>query len=291
MLLLLGTVGLMFMTASQDLIVFFLALETMSMAVYVLAGYDRRSPASSEAGLKYFLIGAFASGFLLYGIALLYGSTGSTNLALIGAQFADRPIPVMGLIGMGLLLIGFGFKVAAVPFHMWTPDVYEGAPTPVTGFMATGVKAAAFVAFARVLLSCFPQAAPQWRPVIWVLAVVTMILGNLVALNQTSLKRLLAYSSVAHAGISPGRALAREPARHRVIVAVSRRLRRHHIRGIRDPERAGHRRRARHHAGGDLRAGTESALAFVRPRGLHALACWASPEPSGSSASGTSSPL
>ena len=199
-LLLLGTVGLMFMTASQDLIVFFLGLETMSMAVYVLAGYDRRSPASSEAGLKYFLIGAFASGFLLYGIALLYGSTGSTNLALIGAQFADRPMPVMGLIGMGLLLIGFGFKVAAVPFHMWTPDVYEGAPTPVTGFMATGVKAAAFVAFARVLLSCFPQAAPQWRPVIWVLAVVTMVLGNLVALNQTSLKRLLAYSSVAHAG-------------------------------------------------------------------------------------------
>jgi NADH-quinone oxidoreductase subunit N len=191
---------MLFMAAAQDLIVLFLGIETMSMAVYVLAGFNRSSAASAEAGLKYFLLGAFASGFLLYGIALLYGATGSTNLVLVGAQFIERDLTSMAVLGMAMILIGLGFKVAAVPFHMWTPDVYEGAPTPITGFMATGVKAAAFVALARVLYSSFPQAVSQWQPLLWVLAVLTMVVGNLVALNQTSLKRLLAYSSVAHAG-------------------------------------------------------------------------------------------
>jgi NADH-quinone oxidoreductase subunit N len=198
-LILLGTVGMLFMVAAQDLIVFFLGLETMSVAVYVLAGFDRSSPASAEAGLKYFLLGAFASGFLLYGIALLYGSAGSTNLLLLGAQFGDRPTPILALMGLGLILIGFGFKVAAVPFHMWTPDVYEGAPTPITGWMATGVKAAAFAALARILYSVFPH-IEHWQPIVALLAVLTMVVGNLIALNQRSLKRLLAYSSVAHAG-------------------------------------------------------------------------------------------
>ena len=152
--MLLATAGMMFLGGAEDLIVLFLGLEVMSVAVYVLAGYDRRNAFSSEAALKYFLIGAFASGFLLYGIALVYGATGTTNLSLVGAQLAGRPLPLMAALGLGLLLIGFGFKVAAVPFHMWAPDVYDGSPTPVTGFMATGVKAAAFVALVRVL----------WRP-------------------------------------------------------------------------------------------------------------------------------
>ncbi len=139
-------------------------------------------------------------GILLYGIALIYGSTGATNLAAIGAALSEIHLPMIAALGLGLLLIGLGFKVAAVPFHMWAPDVYDGAPTPVTGFMATGVKAAAFVALARVLMECFPSAQAVWQPVIAVLAIVTMVVGNLVALAQRSLKRMLAYSSVAHAG-------------------------------------------------------------------------------------------
>ncbi len=199
-LLLFAVIGMLFMVAANDLIVIFLGLETMSMSVYVLAAYDRRSPASAEAGLKYFLVGAFASAFLLYGIALLYGATGSTNLSLIGAQLGGGPLPMLGGFGLALLLIGFGFKVAAAPFHMWAPDVYDGAPTPVTGFMATAVKAAAFLTLGRVLLVAFPDAGLNWKPILSVLAVATMVFGNLVALVQRSLKRLLAWSSVAHAG-------------------------------------------------------------------------------------------
>jgi NADH-quinone oxidoreductase subunit N len=172
----------------------------MSVAVYVLAGYDRRDPFSSEAALKYFLIGAFASGFLLYGIALAYGATGTTNLSLIGAQLAGRPIPLMAALGLGLLLIGMGFKISAVPFHMWAPDVYDGSPTPIAGFMATGVKAAAFAALVRVLMEAFPSALGLWQPVVAALAIASMAVGNLVALAQRSLKRMLAYSSIAHAG-------------------------------------------------------------------------------------------
>ncbi len=199
-LILLATSGMMFMAAAEDLIVLFLGLEVMSIAVYVLAGYNRRNIFSAEAALKYFLIGAFASGFLLYGIALLYGATGSTGLTLIGTQLAAAKLTLMGGLGLGLLLVGFGFKVAAVPFHMWAPDVYDGAPTPVTGFMATGVKAAAFVALARALLEAFPSALDHWQPIVAVLAIATMVVGNLVALVQPSLKRMLAYSSIAHAG-------------------------------------------------------------------------------------------
>jgi NADH-quinone oxidoreductase subunit N len=199
-LILLATAGMLFLAGAEDLIVLFLGLEVMSVAVYVLAGYNRGNAASSEAALKYFLIGAFASGFLLYGIALVYGATGTTNLSLIGAQLAGGRPSVMAALGLGLLLIGFGFKVAAVPFHMWAPDVYDGSPTPVTAFMATGVKAAAFAALVRVLLEAFPSAAGLWQPIIAGLAIASMVVGNLVALAQRSLKRMLAYSSIAHAG-------------------------------------------------------------------------------------------
>ncbi len=199
-LVLLATAGMMFLGGAEDLIVLFLGLELMSVAVYVLAGFNRANAFSAEAALKYFLIGAFASGFLLYGIALVYGATGTTNLSLGGAQLAGKPLGLMASLGLGLLLIGFGFKVAAVPFHMWAPDVYDGSPTPVTGFMATGVKAAAFAALVRVLMETFPAAASTWQPIVAGLAIASMVLGNLVALTQRSIKRLLAYSSIAHAG-------------------------------------------------------------------------------------------
>jgi NADH-quinone oxidoreductase subunit N len=199
-LILLATAGMMFLAGAEDLIVLFLGLEVMSVAVYVLAGYNRANASSSEAALKYFLIGAFASGFLLYGIALVYGATGTTNLALIGAQLAGGRLSIMAALGLGLLLIGLGFKVAAVPFHMWAPDVYDGSPTPVTAFMATGVKIAAFAALVRVLVEAFPSAQSLWQPVIAGLAIASMIVGNLVALSQPTLKRMLAYSSIAHAG-------------------------------------------------------------------------------------------
>ncbi len=200
LLLLLAVLGMLFMVNAQDLIVVFLGLETMSVAVYVLAGFNRRSPFAAEAGLKYFLIGAFASGFLLYGISLVYGAAGTGNLVQIGAQFSLGNLSLMGKMGLGLLVIGFGFKVAAVPFHMWAPDVYDGAPTPVSGFMATAVKTAGFVALARILYTSFGSALLVWQPIIMGLGIASMVLGNLVALAQKSLKRMLAYSSVAHAG-------------------------------------------------------------------------------------------
>jgi NADH-quinone oxidoreductase subunit N len=199
-LVLLATTGMMFLAGAEDLIVLFLGLEVMSVAVYVLAGYNRTDPFSSEAALKYFLIGAFASGFLLYGIALVYGASGTTNLPLIGAQLAGQPLPLMAALGLGLLLIGMGFKISAVPFHMWAPDVYDGSPTPVSGLMATGVKAAAFAALVRLLMEAFPSATDLWQPVVAALAIASMAVGNLVALAQRSLKRMLAYSSIAHAG-------------------------------------------------------------------------------------------
>jgi NADH-quinone oxidoreductase subunit N len=199
-LVLLATAGMMFLAGAEDLIVLFLGLEVMSVAVYVLAGYNRADRFSSEAALKYFLIGAFASGFLLYGIALVYGATGTTNLSIIGAQLSGRPLPLMAGLGLGLLLIGLAFKISAVPFHIWAPDVYDGSPTPVSGFMATGVKAAAFAALVRVLMEAFPSAVHIWQPVIAGLAIASMVAGNLVALAQRSLKRMLAYSSIAHAG-------------------------------------------------------------------------------------------
>lgn len=201
LLLVFATIGMMLMGGAADLMVLFLGLETMSVSVYVMAAIDRRSPRAAEAGLKYFLLGAFASGFLLYGIALLYGATGTTNLSLIGAQVGmlDLARNPMLLSGLGMLLVGFGFKVAAVPFHTWAPDVYDGAPTPVTAFMASAVKAAAFAALFRVLVEALPG-VPAAAEVLAGLAVLTMAVGNLVALSQRSLKRMLAWSSVAHAG-------------------------------------------------------------------------------------------
>lgn len=200
-LLLFAVLGMMLMGGGEDLMVIFLGLELMSISVYVLAGFNRRSPRAAEAALKYFLLGAFASAFLLYGIALMYGATGTTNLSLIGVQVGSLGIahlPLL-LIGVGLLLVGFGFKVAAVPFHMWAPDVYDGAPTPVTGFMATGVKAAAFAALFRIAIESLGSAG-GWPLIVSGLAVATMVAGNLIALAQRSVKRMLAYSSVAHAG-------------------------------------------------------------------------------------------
>ena len=201
-MVLFAAVGMMLMAGGLDLFVIFLGLELMSVSVYVLTGIDRRSRVGGEAALKYFLLGAFASAFFLYGIALLYGATGSTKLPVIAAQLA--PLGLAGhpmlLAGMALLLVGFGFKIAAVPFHMWTPDVYDGAPTTVTAFMAAAVKAAAFAALVRVLLQGLNGVHPDWEQVIWWLAAVTMVVGNLIALAQKSLKRMLAYSSIAHAG-------------------------------------------------------------------------------------------
>lgn len=200
-LLLLATVGMMFMASARDLLLLFLGVETMSIAAYVLTAFNRRDRKASEAGLKYFLLGAFSSAFLLYGIALTWGATGSTNLVAIGeAVSAGAAVSGLLMAGMALLAVGFAFKVAAVPFHMWTPDVYEGAPTPATAFMAATVKAASFIAFARVFMEAFPGLYESWSTAFWWLAVLTMIIPNLVALSQSNVKRMLAYSSVAHGG-------------------------------------------------------------------------------------------
>ncbi len=201
-LVLLATAGMMLLVAARDLMIVFLGVELTSIAVYVLAGVDRRSAKGAEAALKYFLLGAFSSAFLLYGIALVYGAAGSTNLTVIGDRLADPLVSGSSLftVGLALLLVGFGFKVAVVPFHMWTPDVYDGAPTPYSAYMAAAVKAAAFAAFLRVTLEALPNAFEQWHTTLWWLAAITMVGGNIVALAQRNLKRMLAYSSIAHAG-------------------------------------------------------------------------------------------
>jgi len=200
-LLLFATAGMMFMVGSRDLIVIFLGLEVMSISSYVLTAFNRRDRRSAEAGLKYFILGAFATAFLLYGIALVYGATGSTNLAIISVSVSGgTAAPALLAAGIGLLGVGFAFKVSAVPFHMWTPDVYEGAPSPVTAFMSTTVKAAAFVAFLRIFVTGFPGAYESWYPFLWWLAAITMVAANLIALVQSNVKRMLAYSSIAHGG-------------------------------------------------------------------------------------------
>lgn len=200
-LLLLATVGMMVMAAARDLIILFLGIETMSIAAFVLTAFNRRDRRSAEAGLKYFLLGAMASAFLLYGIALTWGGTGTANYGEIAEMIrVGQGVPTFILLGMGLLAIGFAFKVAAVPFHMWTPDVYEGAPTPVTAFMSAAVKSASFLALARLFLEAFPGLHPSWSVAFFWLAVLTMVVPNLVALSQSNVKRMLAYSSVAHGG-------------------------------------------------------------------------------------------
>jgi len=199
-LILFATVGMMLLGSSRDLILLFLALELMSIAIYVLVGFDRRDPRSAEGALKYFLLGAFSSGFLLYGIALIFGATGSTNLGAIAPILPTVQDSPMFLVGVALLLVGLGFKVAAMPFHVWTPDAYDGAPTPITALMATGVKAAAFAAFIRVFAVALAGVYDDWSQVLAWLALLTMFGANLIALTQGSVKRMLAYSSIAHAG-------------------------------------------------------------------------------------------
>jgi NADH-quinone oxidoreductase subunit N len=205
-LLLFSVAGMMLMAQAADLIVVFLALELLSIPLYVLAAFNRTKTDSEEAGLKYFLLGAFSAGFVVYGIALVFGATGTTQLARIvsvinlSSSFAGIYNPTLMLVGASLILVGFGFKVAAVPFHMWTPDVYQGAPTAVTAFMAAGAKIAGFAALLRVFATAFPSLAVDLTDILWALAALTMIVGNVIAVSQTNIKRLLAYSSIAHAG-------------------------------------------------------------------------------------------
>jgi NADH-quinone oxidoreductase subunit N len=207
-LLLFSISGMMLMAQAADLIILFLALELLSLPLYVLSAFARPKAASEESGLKYFLLGAFSSGFVLYGIALVYGATGATSLTgIVAAASNGIPGPSTGsggplllTIGAALILVGLGFKVAAVPFHMWTPDVYQGAPTAVTAFMAAGAKIAGFAALLRVFATAFPSIAADMTPVLQVLSALTMIVGNLIAISQSDIKRMLAYSSIAHAG-------------------------------------------------------------------------------------------
>jgi NADH-quinone oxidoreductase subunit N len=201
-LVLLSAAGMLIMTTANDLIVVFLALEVLSIPLYVLAAFDRRRLSSQEAGMKYFVLGAFSSAVFLYGVALTYGATGTTSLTGIAQFLANNTLLDQGtlLAGIALLLVGLGFKIAAVPFHMWTPDVYQGAPTPVTSFMSAATKAAGFAALIRIFGVAFPLYRSDWRPAVWVLAVLSLIVGSVAAVIQTDVKRILAYSSIGHAG-------------------------------------------------------------------------------------------
>ncbi len=200
-LLLFACSGMSLMAASGDLILTFLGIEILSIATYILAGFKRSDTRSNESSLKYFLLGSFATAFMLYGISLIYGSTGSTNYQLIRELLHLQGIPqIMTIAGLGLLLVGFGFKIAVVPFHSWAPDVYEGAPTPVTAFMTVGPKAAGFAALIRILVQALPALGENWSAILWLISILTMTLGNVVAVLQTNVKRMLAYSAIAHAG-------------------------------------------------------------------------------------------
>jgi NADH-quinone oxidoreductase subunit N len=201
-LLMFGVLGMMVMTSSHHFVTIFIGLEVMSLSIYILCGLLRGNIASVEAALKYFLLGAFATAFLLYGMAMIYGSTGIIDVVELKRYFLmKQPFSAtMFIIGLGFLLVGFGFKISSVPFHMWTPDVYQGAPTSITAYMATGVKAAAFGALIRIFFTAFIPFQFGWSEIIWVLAVLTMIVGNITALVQRDVKRMLAYSSIAHAG-------------------------------------------------------------------------------------------
>jgi NADH-quinone oxidoreductase subunit N len=198
--LLFSVIGMMLMAQAADLIVVFLALELLSIPLYVLAAFARPKVESEEAGLKYFLLGAFSTGFVVYGIALVFGATGTTSIMGVFAAASNGTSGLLLTIGAALLLVGFGFKVAAVPFHMWTPDVYQGAPSAVTAFMSSGAKIAGFAALLRVFATAFPAIATDMTAILWALAALTMILGNVIAIAQTNIKRLLAYSSIAQAG-------------------------------------------------------------------------------------------
>jgi NADH-quinone oxidoreductase subunit N len=202
-LLLFALSGMMIMVSSSNLVIIFLGLEVLSISSYALAGLKRKDEKSSEAAIKYFLLGSFASGFFVYGLALLYGASHSTDISVIINYFKASPeLSLMASIGLGLVIIGFGFKIAVVPFHMWTPDVYEGAPTPITAFFSIGPKAVGFAVLLRIFLSYW-RITPESQAIfwlLWIISVLTMLVGNLIALRQTNLKRILAYSSIAHAG-------------------------------------------------------------------------------------------
>ncbi|MBI5352701.1 MAG: NADH-quinone oxidoreductase subunit N [Chloroflexi bacterium] len=199
-LMLFSIIGMMLMAQAADLIIVFLALELLSIPLYVLAAFARPNLQSEEAGVKYFLLGAFSTGFVVYGTALVYGATGTTSLSGIFAAASNGTPSLLLTIGAAMLLVGFGFKVAAVPFHMWTPDVYQGSPSAVTAFMSSGAKIAGFAALLRVFATAFPSISADITNILWVLAALTMIVGNVTAISQTNIKRMLAYSSIAHAG-------------------------------------------------------------------------------------------
>jgi NADH-quinone oxidoreductase subunit N len=217
--LMFATVGMMLMASGNDLVIIFLGLEVLSIATYVMAGFRRTDLRSNESSLKYFILGSFSSAFLLYGIALVYGASatvgglpGTTNITLIASRLNESQYPALFFVGAAMMLVGFGFKIATAPFHVWTPDVYEGAPTPVTAFMAAGPKAAGFAGFLRVFIFGFPFVVASqgtmtqfhthdaWLTALSVMAIITMTVGNVVAIVQNNVKRMLAYSSIAHAG-------------------------------------------------------------------------------------------
>ena len=195
-----GAVGIMFMTCSVELLMVFIGLEISSIATYIMAGFRKGQATASESSIKYFLLGSFATAFFLYGIALVFGATGSTNILVAAAGLGATRTPALAFLAVAMILIGLGFKVSAAPFHIWTPDVYQGAPAPVVGMMSTAPKAAAFAVLLRILFGGFPLMEHRWSALIWILAVLSMCIGNLGALLQRDVKRMLAYSSIAHAG-------------------------------------------------------------------------------------------
>jgi NADH-quinone oxidoreductase subunit N len=199
-LIVFGAVGMLLMSSAVELLLVFIGLEISSISTYILAGFRKRSAKSPESSLKYFLLGSFATSFFLYGIALIFGATGTTNIAAIAAALPNSLTPRFALVGLGMILIGLGFKVSAAPFHVWTPDVYEGAPSPVVGLMSTAPKAAAFAVLLRIVYGAFPQYHSNWVPLLWLMAAISMSIGNLGALRQQNVKRMMAYSSIAHAG-------------------------------------------------------------------------------------------
>src|SRR5438132_2012338 len=199
-LILCATLGMMIMAGGIDLVTIFIGLETMAVSFYILAGFIKPSQRSNEAAVKYFLLGAFSLGILLYGMSLMYGLSGTTNLRLMATAFAGQETDARLVLAVILVVAGVGFKIAAVPFHMWAPDVYEGAPTPITAFLSVGSKAASFAMLLRIFLDGLPSMRDDWRLLFWVLSIATMTIGNFAAVTQTNVKRMLAYSSIAHAG-------------------------------------------------------------------------------------------
>jgi NADH-quinone oxidoreductase subunit N len=199
-LVLFGATGMCLMTSAVELLLVFVSLEISSIATYILAAIRKRTGKSPEAGLKYFLLGSFATAFFLYGIALTFGATGTTNISLVAAGLPTSPVPGFATLAVAMILIGLGFKVSAAPFQVWTPDVYEGAPSPVVALMSTGPKIAAFAVLLRLLYGAYPQLQAHWLLLVWIMAALSMTFGNLGALRQQSVKRMLAYSSIAHAG-------------------------------------------------------------------------------------------